>query len=1750
MNIFNVHEQIIQNYREYLESFMLMRDERIHQTIQDKLDQGALFPEPLVQFNPSFKYGPTLAELTERDELHPELNHIFSGYQLYQHQVEALHLGTTKKDFIVTSGTGSGKSLTYIGTIFDCILRARQNNTYRPGIKAVIVYPMNALINSQTEEFRKYALNYLKRDIPSGITPSELDQLADRDAISLLEEKGDRRFPISFAQYTGQETSEEKERIKNDPPDILMTNYMMLELIMTRLAEADLRASMKDHLAFLVFDELHTYRGRQGADVAMLIRRIRAHATGSVQCIGTSATMATGGDDLGEQKDDVATVGRLLFGKPFTREQIVGERLRRVTDWRGNTPSGEEIAIVLDQGLPVDQGEETLRAHPLALWLEDQIGLEQTSPEWLRRRTPLPKDKVIQALAGYAGRDFSTAEQAFKDLLTWSERINEELRLAGQRRAYFPFRLHQFISQTGGVYVTLDAPADRKITLEAGYFIRNNEGRDLRLYQIVFSRGSGHEFICVRKDPTEHLLKARDFNDYLDDPEREFEVAGYIIPQLDDEEPFWSEELIEQLPSAWTRAYKRQGGRLGVIPKYRDRVPNPIWFDAEGHYAEEEGVLSGARFGWFMPAKLLFDPTSGTFFDAKSSEASKLMRLGNEGRSTATTTLSLAATDALADAGVIPKEQKLLSFTDNRQDASLQAGHYNDFVTTGRIRSAIYHALRAASNGRLTVDNIAQAVFKSLDLKQEEYAKQPARFAGPRSDNERALKDFLLVRILQDLRRGWRYTMPNLEQCGLLEIGYPYLEAELDNPVWNDLPLLAAMTLEEREEFLRQTLDFIRTSNAIHHRFFFDERSVVENRIKNKLDGEWTIGGNEELEAPNYMRVGSVGYVRGARVHTSSIGRFSNWGKYVLATSIGVGVPNVSPVQGSDLRSSEGFESFAVQLLDLLTEMGLLQAMDLSGENGDTRAYILNNGAIEWRLGDGKTVRPDRVRNRTYREATPPRPNQYFQDFYRQDFTQKPHLEAREHTGQVHHADRIDREKAFRRGELRALFCSPTMELGIDISNLNVVHLRNVPPSPANYAQRSGRAGRSGQGALVLTYCSQLSAHDRHYFRHPEQMVAGSVLPPRINIDNEELLTTHVHAAYLLAAGVDLGGEIPRVLDLNDPKLPVHEALWTRLKEGHEARATAVAGLFNDILASNAERLGALSVTEVDQAARGALTAFDQAFDRWRTLYKKAIALSDDAHAIKTGALYAAGSEERRTADANYRSAERQLADLKNEKSGGNAFSEFYPFRYLASEGFLPGYNFTRLPIRVAINGYESSQFLSRPRLYALREFGPRNIIYHNGQAYEVDRLNLTDVDSHKVRAKVATASGYFLQGEEFNRETDPINPAINLNNGGGEVLVNLVEMTEAGTRILQRISCEEEERRRTGYDINTYFSLPNGRAGCDTIYVKSGDNRLLEILYMPTAEIIQVNKCERRTNQEQFLIDKTYGYWKRARDLENDDEGRIVPISLYASITTNALYIQPTRKLGLDEQQVITLKYALKRAVEERYQVEGNEIGVVLMGEGEVANIMLYESSEGSLGVLSQLRNDYRELHAVFQQALDICFPPEMDEDDYEDLPPATYEDLLSYYNQRDHEVINRHEIRGVLTQLIENTSVEIGGRNTVGDYEEQYEHLLRTYDKSSSTELTFLQFLHRNGLRLPDAAQPKLKETHGLYIMPDFQYDKTTFVFCDGTPHDGQDVARRDRAQRRAMRAKGLRAIIYHYQDDLAELVAEHADVFTPVK
>ena len=1718
MNIFKLHQNIVDDYRSYIESFINIRDEQIRQEVERALTDGRLWPEPLIQFNPAYLSVSSIAKPISEGWLAPELEDVFwdtrSGepYRLYEHQRRALRLGADSKDFVVTSGTGSGKSLTFIGSVFSHLFKT---GTIGTGVQAVLVYPMNALINSQVEELERYA-----------------------EAFAL---KTGRPFPIRFASYTGQLREEDREPLRENPPDILLTNYMMLELLLTRRREQTIRDSMYANLRFLVFDELHTYRGRQGADVGLLVRRIRSKSAHEPTCIGTSATMISGDDSLELQRQQVAQVARDIFGTNFTSEQILGETL---TKSFSNTPIPprdilrEAVATPLDNQL----GPESLTSYPTAVWLESRIALAEKDGE-LVRNTPMTFGEITKTLSEETGLGPKECENHLVNLMNWISLVNE--RNQDTRYTYLPFKLHQFFAQTGSVYTSLGAPADRILTLEPGVY-KGHDKDKTPIFPNVFSRGSGHAFICVYKDASSHALLPREFNSTEDEsPTR---VPGYVVVGDDVWNP---SEDFEQLPDSWFNISK--SGDISIVKKYQGRVPQPIWFDEWGNCSDSSTLgLSG----WFMESPLLFDPTSGQFFNAQTSEGTKLTRLGSEGRSTSTTITAFSILSRLAEHGYDPRDQKLLSFTDNRQDAALQSGHFNDFIKVVLLRSAIRHAVDTVPERTLTYANLGDQIFDALGLSFREYANYRSDIqASPPPTVQRAyreaLKKYLVYLALYDLRRGWRVVLPNLEQCALLKVDYLDLdEITAWEEGWSAVPLLNVLSHEDRKQMLFHILEFFRLEYAIYSENYLTEERIRQNKkeIEEKLIQPWKFEDSDRID-PYYLRYDTL--APRTKLFTKSLGLTSALGKFIRQRA--------HQIDPHFELNKASYRQFIIALLDTLEAADFLKSRPVrNSENKEAKVYQLRLDKIVWLAGNRETVAQDVVKQRSYK-AIQLRPNRFFQRVYQLEFSKRKRLIGGDHTGQLSNEQRIDREERFRAdwpetekvmGEsVSALFCSPTMELGIDIRNLNIVHMRNAPPNPSNYAQRSGRAGRSGQAALVFTYCSTFSNHDRHYFRNQRDMVAGNVLPPRIDLCNRDLLASHLNAVVLSEIGLNgIDSSLLDIVDATREGIPLTPEVVDQLKIPPQ-RFSSIRAQFNRVVSDITPLLREkhnhwFNDEWIDQTLASITKNLNWSMERWRRLYRQARAtLSRATQEIESG-TYSLGSKEYKQAKRNQDQATRQLDLLKNDMKGSfNQLSEFYPYRYLASEGFLPGYNFTRLPLRVFIPVGDSGEYISRPRFTALREFGPGNIIYYSGQKYEIRQLVVQDAESHLQEAKVSLNAGYFLRDHQKDLELCPFTGVSLSDNNQCEYLHDLLEMTESRAEPRARISCEEEERLSKGFQIDTYFSVPDGdMSRLRKAMLKAGDDDFLHLNFIPAANLLQINRKWKSTEKEGFTLGMMSGFWKTGNIADRGPDAEdIKDVKLFATDTADALYIEPIEPLALERDGIITLQYAIKRAIENVFQIESSELAVVSMGRPEQPNIFLYEAAEGSLGILSQFASDATVFHRVIDEAIRL-----LRFDDPEYLDPASYDDLLSYYNQRDHLIINRFLIQDALNKL-KVCRLERQTNPDFGDYEEHYQTLRRQLDPNSSTERDFLDFLHQNDFRLPDAAQ---RVVDGIYVQPDFFYEPDVWVFCDGTPHDKPAVHEDDRVKRQAILNRGDQVFEYCYYDDLASKIASRPDIFTKVR
>lgn len=1728
MDAFKVHRSLIDDYRRFTEGFVGAADPRIRDFLQEQSAEGRQWPDPWLSLNPAFAPGGAVDELVAGGTLHPDSARVFrvkkdladsgehSPIVFHKHQRDAIETAATRQSYVLTTGTGSGKSLAYIVPIVDRVLREGSGK----GTKAIIVYPMNALANSQLEELTKF----LKFGF--GGKP-----------------------PVTFRRYTGQESHDERQEILASPPDILLTNYVMLDLVMTRPDERRSLIQAAKGLQFLVLDELHTYRGRQGADVGMLVRRVReaCEAAETLQCVGTSATMSSGGT-VAEQRAEVARVATQIFGTDVAPQNVITETLVRAS--RGDEVTADQLRPLVEARGPVEAPKLTLTASelatdPLAAWIEQQFGLD-TEPESkiLVRKKPTTVAAAAAVLAEETGTEAKTAANAIRATLLAGANAKNAI-----GRSFFAFRLHQFLSKGGNVYSTPESPSNR--TIEANFQVTMPGTPEKRLYPLAFCRECGQEYLVARRsDPkaagiahARHQIRTTDRSD------------GYLY--ISDDQP-WPVDPIEdgRLPGSWLSVTPSGTGvtrlRAADVPERVNITPDGLLTPLRDDEAAQDTLAA------WIPGIFRFCLACGVSYEAvRTSEYTKVATLDREGRSSAMTVL---ATSLLTSLKEIPKEElpvrarKLLTFVDNRQDASLQSGHLNDFVQVAQLRGALYHAVAASGDDGLDLLDVGDTLFDALDLRPGDYLAAPEGLAT--RAGRAALKRVLEYRAMADLQRGWRVTLPNLEQTGLVVVDYPMLqELAAREDLWSDADFrLAAAHPKQRFEVAKVLLDEFRRVLAIDAEALTPESFAKLQRLSRQyLTGLWAIG---DMEPPANVGIAipEAGRKGGARNVLTLTGRGA-YGRWLRQPDrFGMAL---TPSEADDVISS---------LIAVLERAGMVvKVIDEKGVTG----YRLRSSAIVLHAGKGEHGASDPLRRR-YQNEQKPRVVTYFRDLYRDHSRDLAGLRAAEHTAQVPADVRMDREREFTEAELPLLFCSPTMELGVDIAELNAVGMRNVPPTPANYSQRSGRAGRSGQPAIVMTYCATGNAHDTYYFERSHLMVAGQVMPPRLDLANEDLLRSHVQAIWLseaLAVSVKgLGSSMKDVLVLEDAanRYPVAPSLRSKLEDGGAAsRAAASAGRVLEPLHDVLERASWWTEGWIDAVIGRAAEEFDRACDRWRDLYASARA-EEEAAFEQTKNL--AGAKHDRLDAARRQREARQRIDLLLNDAGDASYnqSDFYTYRYLASEGFLPGYSFPRLPLAAFIPGWGNrpSSWLQRPRFLAISEFGPRSLIYHEGARYEVHRLSLPREGGESGGDVTLTAAKICESCGTHHLDTQNVDVCITCQTPLPAEWKNLLQLQTVLTRRRERISADEEERNRVGYELRTtYRFVPRaGHPGRVTAKAITDDGaEVLDVVYGDSADV-RVTNLGRRTRKDAdrhgFWLDTVKGRWLSEKDaaqtdaeVEETDDDAPMP----SDVKTKAFvtpYVEDRRNIAIlrwadrvDETQAVTARYALERGIEAQFQLEDSELmSEQLPDADERGRLLLTEAAEGGAGVLRRLQSDATALPDAAREALRVIHvDPATGLDSKDACGAGCYKCLLSYSNQMDHERIDRRTVVPLLRELAgsrvqpDDTDPATPPTAPAREFEaKRREESVATPEAERAA--AFLRHLESRGLRLPSRGEG---EVGGLLV--DFVYDSplaVVVVHDDMMKVDASDLA-----------FDGYQVVTVAADRDFDDVIREHPSVFGEV-
>ncbi len=1363
-------EKVMSSFLRYQLTAYPFADPRMNQQMRQllSLDQtrnSPLLQGPYISLSRPFKRGASIASLVEEGILHPLMRQRIPDTitHLYAHQeaaVRAIHLHRTT---LVATGTGSGKTECFLYPIVSHCLKLR--DLHEPaGISAVIVYPMNALAEDQLARLRGLlAGTGVRFGMYVGKTPEFEREVA---GIRLAQGASKADYEARLAQATRGESvypaeevcSREMMRTPGEQPRILLTNVNQLELLLTRQKDTELFANAR--LDFMVFDEAHTFTGAQGAETACLIRRLRAFCNRSAAdtiCVATSATIADPNNPnaardfaarfFGVEPQRVATISETYEQEVWANQQHLPR-----------TPKVDPAKLLQECVEAVDAGE---------------VAAEQVA-------------NVYRALTT---TKFAPGDQSWEEHLFHKLRQNELVRRLSELLAH-PKPLDQLPK-------LLEAEIGREVTeeeiltwLTLGAAARNQERPLLRPVVHAFVRGISGGVVSFPQEMDEPklLLAAEDEDDAQQPPDAEDEVdtpeqpryahfpvlacttcgQHYFVAWLNDFEFFGS------MPSGGTAvgdAYywepldeTRGGGRVVLLDRIvggteenpeegQDRLHKLFFCRHCGacHPEEVSRCLHCGVSSTLVPLLAIKskEDSEGMLSSCVCCKATGRRSAGGHYREPArpVRATNVADVHVLAQDMIHHSERpRLLVFCDNRQEAAFQAGWMKDHARRFRLQALMADGLAA---GNRTIGDLVlhleqqlesdEALSRALIPEVWTHARKEGS-SGGRHHEER--KKYLRIQVLRELVTSSRQPI-GLEPWGRMMVTYEGLVPATDWIQRHARRL--GMPADELCNGVGCLLDSLRRKKVL-----FD----LEYEIFTKY---WA---NDAL-APNYLPP------MGPPVGTKLFRGYSEKADYVTQWLSERGDTTIRQMLHKWGVPTDEVEEFAKSLFDFLRELDLLVKTLLKGQHGKalpgvSEVYQVNADRVRMQPNSG-VYRCTTCRRRIVRrppgdlcpawrcdgkvEFVREDPDNYDLQMLDQGYSM---LRPEEHTAMVPHADRERLENLFKGNSqaVNTFVCTPTLELGVDIGKLDAVLMRNVPPLPANYWQRAGRAGRRHRMAVILTYCRSVS-HDRAYFANPLKLLEGRIDPPAFNLRNDFMVAKHVHAAVITRLH-QLARAEERTRQEREEIGEVLRAMLPRQISGYLFQDSRIRQDRFDL-----KPLGRLIQREKADLLQNLQRVFTQGWPKADQdvvsnkamedhLDRMADSLSEVVRRLEGRLNWAmdqiqqlhARQREHGTLDradqSMLRRCERLVQRLKGERKRGRGEAEGYDeantFGVLAAEGFLPGYGLEVGSIVATAEApywATSSRWLSLPRppSTALREYVPGNVIYANGNRYVTRQL-------------------------------------------------------------------------------------------------------------------------------------------------------------------------------------------------------------------------------------------------------------------------------------------------------------------------------------------------------------------------------------------------------------------------------------------
>ncbi len=1603
-------EKVVRSFLRYQLTAYPFADARLYAQMRrllslDETRQSPLLKGPYISLSRPFRQGAAVDDLVREKVFHPHMRQRIPAEitHVYGHQEEAIRAIHSGKATLVSTGTGSGKTECFLYPIVSKCLELRDAGE-PAGISAVIVYPMNALAEDQLWRLRSLlAGTGISFGMYVGKTPErETDVSGFRMPIGSSRSDYEAKIAAyrsekrSEAVYPPEEVcSREVMRTAGHQPRILLTNVKQLELLLTRQKDVELFTNAR--LDFLVFDEAHTFTGAQGAETACLIRRLRSFCGRAAQdtvCVATSATIVDRENPeaardfasrfFGVRKDDVATVGeayeaevwasgRTLPPKPTKDPNAVLQACVKAVDDKENPDAAVRAAYRDLAGVDLKAGDWQLALHTTLSKNEIMYQLSEILA------APKSLNELPQELEKKVGRAVTEAE-----ILAWLT-LGAAARF--ENRPLSRPVVHGFIRGISGAVVSFpERDKELRLWLAAEDEIEEREGETKYAhFPVTTCTTCGqHYFITFLKD-FKFIGKAPEGGEAKDDSScwepLEETLGGCRVVLTDSIVGGSDDEDIAEHDKTAALYFCRHCG--AAHPTQISRClhcgvnSDPVVLYAIRQKKDNPGYLTSC----------LSCGSNGRSMGIRYREPARPVRATN-----------VADVHVLAQDMVHHSERpRLLVFCDNRQDAAFQAGWMKDHARRFRLRALMAEGLK---NGTMSVGDLAMHVDEVLE-RDESLSRalvpevwQVVRREGGGGRHEQERRKFLRIQVLREVTLSSRQAI-GLEPWGRLKVNYEGLDAAL--PWFQKNSSVLGMPAEDLRDGVASLLDYFRRKRVLHD----PEREIFT---------KYWMDGDLEVQQGYLTQVGNpVG---------TKLRRYPNEKEELVTQWLSDrGDTTVRQIAKKWDVPADGIEEFLTGLFNFLKDdRKLLKAVRLKGARGNplpnvTEVYQVDADKLRLQSNHGvwrcRNCRRRNTRRTPLQKCMAWRcdgelefvredPDNYDLQLLDQGYSM---LRPEEHTAMVPHEERERLENLFK-GEseaVNAFVCTPTLELGVDIGQLDAVLMRNVPPLPANYWQRAGRAGRRHRMAVDMTYCRPVS-HDRSYFANPLKLLAGRVDPPAFNLRNELMVSKHVHATVMTR----LHQYASDALRSEQERREIDQALRSCLPDRVSSYLFEV-GLVRERPFDFAS-LKAVIESNADDLLRYVASAFHQGWPEADAEVTVPEALRTHIEGFVPGLEEVVSRLGKRLRwamvqikrlnnlrerqgdldpedEALFRRCNALVKRLKGTAPRARREAEGYDdvntYGVLAAEGFLPGYG---LDVGAVLGTAEipywrtgaMSFTLPRTPSVALREYVPGNLIYANGNRFVARRFH-RDVDEQRVEMPVFEVS----TEHQAVKETRQGVPNATL----GSTVLQTISVCDVDLVHQSHISDEEELRFQMGVAV---YGLERNQHNGGTAYAWGSQS--LHHRKGLRLRLVNVGASSAIRREEPI-----YGYpvctvcgqsisplssERQREDFNTKHQERcaraVTPVGFYADVVADALSLPACPDQTTAYSVLETLRFAATRVLD----MHMDDLQVLVIGhvDREEVDALLWDPMPGGSGLLDLICGRFEEIVAAAKEIVKDC--------------------------------------------------------------------------------------------------------------------------------------------------------------------------------